>query len=178
MDTSLSIDKFDTAWLESLALEEITMESSGYIRFTDAANPTQLLEEASVTFMNRLQDRFQFYVSLFNQYQTRQGQAHPIKVFKIANTVNDFMMFRNSLKLIVARRSADVISIGFLSTSGGLFAPHIPGDAAAVGMPQRHELKAHVGPFNSITWRYQGEVVELEALVRFYLSEFVRNSAR
>ena len=42
----------------------------------------------------------------------------------------------------------------------------------------KHEIKAHVGPFNTISWRFQGEPVELEALVKYYLSEFVKNSSR
>ncbi|MFP5491300.1 MAG: hypothetical protein ACLGG0_07345 [Bacteriovoracia bacterium] len=176
MNTS-QIEKYDTSWIESLALEEINMEESGYIRFTDAADPARVLEESSVNFMNKLKDRFEFYVSLFNQYSVNRDQGRKIKVFRISNTINDFMMFRNTLKLIVARRGPDVISVGFLSNSGGLFAPRIPGDQSP-GAPQIHEIKAHVGPFNNVTWRYQGEVVEVESLVRFYLAEFIRNSAR
>ncbi len=153
------------------------MEESGYIRFADAANPTRILEESSVELVNKIKDRFEFYVSLFNQYRVNRDQGRMIKVFRISNTVNDFMLFRNTLKLIVARRSPDVISIGFLSNSGGLFAPRVPGENSP-GMPNIHELKAHVGPFNQVTWRYQGETIEVESLVRFYLSEFIRNSAR
>ena len=170
-------DKYDTAWIESLALEEINMEESGYIRFTDAADPARVLEESSIAFLNKIKDRFEFYVALFNQYRVNRDQGRMIKVFRISNTINDFMLFRNTLKLIVARRGADVISVGFLSNSGGLFAPRVPGEQS-VGMPSIHEIKAHVGPFNHVTWRYQGEEVDVEAIVRFYLAEFIRNSAR
>lgn len=174
-----SFDKQDTTWIESLAMEEINMEESGYISFNEAASPARLLEEASVTFMNQLKDRFEFYVALFNQFRVNRDQGRAIKVFRISNTVNDFMLFRNTLKLIVARRSPDVISIGFLSHSGGLFSPRIPGETVgAINAPAIHEIKANVGPFNHITWRYQGEAVEVEAIVRFYVSEFIRNSAR
>lgn len=160
-------------------MEEINMEESGYISFNEAASPARLLEEASVTFMNQLKDRFEFYVALFNQFRVNRDQGRAIKVFRISNTVNDFMLFRNTLKLIVARRSPDVISIGFLSHSGGLFSPRIPGETVgAINAPAIHEIKANVGPFNHITWRYQGEAVEVEAIVRFYVSEFIRNSAR
>jgi hypothetical protein len=154
------------------------MEESGYIRFTDAADPARALEEASVEFLNKIKDRFEFYVALFNQYRVNRDQGRMIKVFRISNTINDFMLFRNTLKLIVARRGPDVISVGFLSNSGGLFTPRIPGDQPNIGMPSIHEIKAHVGPFNHITWRYQGEEVNVEAIARFYLAEFIRNSAR
>jgi hypothetical protein len=169
-------ENFDTNWIESLALEEINMEESGFIRFTDAADPNRILEEESIAFINKIKDRFEFYISLFNQYRVNRDQGRMIKIFRISNTINDFMLFRNTLKLIVARRSADVISIGFLSNSGGLFTPRIPGDQSSVS--QIHEIKAVVGPFNHITWRYQGEEINIEALTRFYISEFIRNSAR
>jgi hypothetical protein len=173
-------DKADTSWIESLALEEINMEESGFINFHEAASPARLLEEASVQFMERLKDRFEFYVALFNQQRVNRDQGRAIKTFRISNTVNDFMLFRNALKLIVARRSPDVVSIGFLSHNGGLFSPRVPG-TEHMGMATNtpiNEIKAHVGPFNHITWRHHGEPVEVEAIVRFHLAEFIRHSAR
>lgn len=164
------------SWIESLALEEVNMEESGVIRFNDHLNTQELLEESSLNFVNRLKDRFEFYVSLFNQYRGKSGAQKSIKIFRISNTVNDFILFRNSLKLIVARRSPDVISIGFLSTSGGLFTARLANENQSIHAI--HEIKAHVGPFNNITWRFQGELVELESLVKYYLTEFIKNSSR
>ncbi len=178
MITNTALEKHDTSWIESLAMEEINMEESGYISFHEAASPARVLEESSVRFMHQLKDRFEFYVALFNQFRVNRDQGRAVKVFRISNTVNDFMLFRNTLKLIVARRSPDVVSIGFLSHSGGLFTPRVPGETAGLGSAAIHEIKAHVGPFNHVTWRYQGEPVEVEPLVRFWVSEFVRNSAR
>lgn len=172
------IDMQDHRWIESLALEEINMEESGFITFNEAASPARLLEEASIRFVDQLKDRFEFYTALFNQARVNRDQGRAIKLFRISNTVNDFMLFRNTLKLIVARRGPDVISVGFLSHSGGLFTPRIPGDQATPGTHQIHEIKAHVGPFHHVTWRYHGEEVQAEAVVRFYLSEFIRHSAR
>jgi hypothetical protein len=40
------------------------------------------------------------------------------------------------------------------------------------------EIRAHVGPFNKVTWQFAGELVDIDALVKFYLSEFIRNSAK
>ena len=86
------------------------------------------------------------------------------------------MLFRNSLKLIVARRSPDVISIGFLSNNGGLFTARLANENQSVHAI--HEIKAHVGPFNNISWRFQDESVEIEPLVKYYLTEFIKNSSR
>ncbi len=169
-------DYQNVSWIESLALEEVNMEESGIIRFNDHLNTQQLLEESSLNFVNKLKDRFEFYVSLFNQYRGHAGVQRNIKVFRISNTINDFILFRNSLKLLVARRAPDLVSIGFLSTNGGLFAARLANETQSVHAI--HEIKAHVGPFNNITWRFQGELVEVEALVKYYLTEFIKNSSR
>jgi hypothetical protein len=165
-----------TKWIESLALEEIHMEESGVINFNQHLNPSQQLEESSIELMEKLRERFEIYLTKFNELRGNSRNAGLIKIFKISNTVNDFMLFRNSLKLVVARRAVDVISIGFLSSAGGLF-------AARTGMELEttnkiHELKANVGSFNNITWRFNGETFDIDALVRHYLTEFIRHSTR
>jgi hypothetical protein len=176
METFQVNDYQNISWIENLALEEVNMEESGIIRFHDHLNTQQLLEESSLNFVNKLKDRFEFYVSLFNQYRSSRDSSRGIKVFRVSNTVNDFILFRNSLKLIVARRAPDVVSIGFLSNSGGLYAPRVATENQSVHAI--HEIKAHIGPFNTISWRFQGEPVEIEALVKYYLTEFVKNSSR
>lgn len=169
-------DYQNVSWIESLAMEEVNMEESGIIRFNDHLNTQQLLEESSLNFVNKLKDRFEFYVTMFNQYRGNKEASRGIKIFRISNTVNDFILFRNSLKLIVARRAPDVISIGFLSNNGGLFTPRLQNENQSVHAI--HEIKAHVGPFNTISWRFQDEPVETEALVKYYLTEFIKNSSR
>lgn len=169
-------DYQNVSWIESLALEEVNMEESGIIRFNDHLNTAQLLEESSLNFVNKLKDRFEFYVSLFNQHRGPNGTQRSIKIYRVSNTVNDFILFRNSLRLIVARRAPDVVTIGFLSTNGGLFAPRLANENQSI--QTIHEIKAHVGPFNNITWRFQGEIIEVESLVKYYLTEFIKNSSR
>lgn len=176
MDTINVNDYQNISWIESLALEEVNMEESGIIRFQDHLNTQQILEESSLQFVDKLKDRFEFYVSLFNQYRSNRDTNRSIKIFRISNTVNDFILFRNSLKLIVARRAPDVVSIGFLANNGGLFSARLANENQSVHAI--HEIKAHVGPFNTISWRFQGEPVEVEALVKYYLTEFVKNSSR
>lgn len=165
-----------TKWIENLALEEINMEESGVVNINEHLNPTRLLEESSIELMEALRERFEVYLTKFNQYRGERGSSGLIKIFKISNTINDFMLYRNSLKLVVARRSADVISIGFLSNSGGLFAARLNFENQA--SKKLHEIKAHVGPFNDIKWKFQGENIDVDSLVKHYLTEFIRHSAR
>ncbi|MBH47957.1 MAG: hypothetical protein CME71_07270 [Halobacteriovorax sp.] len=178
MNNIETINKLSSKWIEQLALEEINMDESGIIHMDDHLNPHALLEESSIDFMNTVRDRFEFYINRFNQYRGGANAGALIKTFKISNTVNDFMMFRNSLRMIFARRAHDVISIGFLSNGKDLFAPRLSDSDTYGQQIGTHEVRAHVGPFNQITWRFQGEAVDVDALVRHYLSEFIRQSAR
>ena len=166
-----------TKWIESLALDEVNMEETGIVNFSEHLDPMHMLESSSIEFMEKLKDRFEVYLSKFNELRSESSdQTRNIKIFKISNTINDFMLFRNSLKLVIARRSADVISLGFLSNSGGLFAARLnyqPNSTQKI-----HEIKAHVGPFNNIHWKFNGENVEIDSLVRHYLTEFIKHSAR
>jgi hypothetical protein len=168
--------QISTGWIENLALDEINMEESGVINFNEHLNPEHLLEESSIELMEQLRERFEVYVTKFNEFRASKDNNRSIKIFKISNTINDFMLFRNSLKLVVARRSADVITIGFLSNSGGLFAARLNYEANSSN--KLHEIKAHVGAFNDISWRFNGEKVEVDALVKHYLTEFIKHSAR
>ena len=174
MDNSHDKEVISTTWIENLALEEINMEESGVIGFQRHLDTSAILEEESIRLVDQLRDRFEVYVDKFNEYRKTGGSN--IRIFKISNTVNDFMLFRNSLKLVIARRSNDVISIGFLSNSGGLFSARLSPDAPPEN--RAHEIRAAIGAFNKITWHFMGEPIDVDALVRHYLTDFIQNSAR
>ncbi|OUR93101.1 hypothetical protein A9Q84_21600 [Halobacteriovorax marinus] len=177
MDQINEQQEITTKWIESLALEEINMEESGVVNFNDHLNPLHMLEESSIDFMDQLREKFEIFVSKFNQFRGSNQSGSAIKVFKISNTINDFMLFRNSLRLVVARKAADLITIGFLANGKEVFTARLR-STDSTGSQGVHEVRAHLGPFNNISWRFNGEIVEVEALVRHYLSEFIRNSAR
>ncbi len=177
METLGKAERISTTWIENLALDELNMEESGVVDLHDHLNPVHLLEESSIEFMDKLRDRFELYVSKFNEYRGGKASNSQIKIFKISNTVNDFMLFRNSLRLIFARKTNDLITIGFLSNGKDLFSARLRPDDP-MGQGNLHEISAHLGPFNKITWKFHGEEVEIDALVRHYISEFIKQSAR
>lgn len=176
MEQNIEHTNISSTWIENLALDEINMEESGIINFNEHLNPDRLLEESSIEFMENLKEVFEIALTKFNQFRASSDSSKTIKVFKISNTVNDFMLYRNSLKLVIARRSSDVISLGFLSNSGGLFSARMNFEESSTS--KLHEIKAHVGAFNEITWRFQGEEVKLQALVKHYLTEFIKHSSK
>jgi hypothetical protein len=154
IDQTQQLSTIDTTWIESLALEELNMEESGIVNITGHLNP-----------------------ELINRYRTQSGATTGIKMFKISNTVNDFMLFRNSLRLVFARKANDCISIGFIANGKDIFAARLSINDRH-GSQSMHELRAHVGAFGKITWRFNGEPVDVDSLVRHYLTEFIVNSAR
>jgi hypothetical protein len=168
------IENTPTQWIENLALEELRMDESGIVNFNDHLNPSFFLEESSIALMDSIKQQMELYVNRFNEYRGAQGSQ--IKLFKISNTVNDFMLFRNSLRLIFARKNINLISVGFLSATGQIFGPRINEQSAVTDAP--HEIKARVGAYNKIIWEFMGEEVDVQALVRHYMTEFIRSSAK
>ena len=160
-----------TKWIENLALEELHMEESGVVNFNSQLNPSFFLEESSIQLMNQIRERCDLYVSRFNELRSTHHNSAQIKTFKVSNTINDFMLFRNSLRLIISRKSIDVITIGFLTSSGQVFAPRVNQNTSI--SEGAHEIKAHVGAFNKITWNFMDEKIDVYIMVRHYLSEFV-----
>ena len=97
-----------------------------------------------------------------------------VKIYGISNTVADFMLFRNGYKLLFSAIEAGRIAMT-LQAQSTQFIP-IPGHAQT---PANDEyLEAKYGPFGELTWAYRGTHVNPEYLVRYYLSRFVRESAK
>ncbi len=170
---NFELNELSSKWLESLVIDEINMEETGVVNFNDHIDPTLNLEDSSIDLVESLRSIFEFHIQKFNQL--RGDTSKHIKIFKISDTINDFLIFRNSLKLVVSRPSKDLISIGFMNNSGNFFQTR---NSEGLQTPDVfHELKAHLGAFNKIIWKYKGEEVDHQALVKFYLSEFIKQSA-
>ena len=166
----------NTTWIENLAIDEINMDESGIIDLHEHLNPIHFLEESSINLMNELRDHVEHSVSKFNEFRGEQPSSH-IKIFKISNTVNDFMLFRNSLRLVFARKSNDIINIGFITNGKDLLAPRLTLNDK-MSSQALHEIRAHIGPFHNIKWKFQGEEFEIITMVKHYITEFIKQSAR
>ena len=155
-----------TSWIENLVEQEKSWEASGIVdSIIDQDNLQNALNDSSIEFVENLRWLFETYLNMFNQLRGNSTPHKQIKIFKITNTANDFILFRNSLKLMVTRKNADVIALG-------LFVGNTP-----YGQQNTHELKAHVGPFKKISWQIHGETIDPQALVQEYLTEFIKQSS-
>lgn len=172
----LNFEETSASWIEHLALEELNMEESGIIHYNNHLDPLPYLEESSINFMMRLREKFEFYINKFNFYRGNREVSSIIKIFKISNTINDFMLFRNSLKLVVSRKAPNLISIGLFSNTGGSYSARLSMESAPKTVT--HDLYAHVGAFNEISWKFNNDPVNEDALVKHYLTEFIKHSAK
>ena len=101
------------------------MDEAGIVDFNEHLDPSIFIEESSIKFMNEIRDLFEVYITRFNECRGGANSGAQLKIFKISNTVNDFMIFRNSLRLIFSRKSSDLIVISLLANGKEIFAPRI-----------------------------------------------------
>jgi hypothetical protein len=159
-------------WIHELARAEIHPEAEGVLNLGKSFDPEQLIEESTVDFLTELRERFGEYTKLFNSYSESGARFQEAKVYSVANTAADFMIFRNQIKLVVTNASQGVIQIAFAQHQRGGIA--VDGQLPTKSASQTQELLAQVGPFRNVFWTFQGEKVTPEQVARFYFAEFAR----
>jgi hypothetical protein len=159
------------AWLSQLVSEEINAESSGIINIPTEQSELELLDRSSIHLMDLLKNELEFLITVFNQERAQNYPEKAIKFFKIANTVNDFMIYRKSLKMIFSRRAVDLITIQINR-----------GQINAIDLNQNTphnnywEINAKVGVFSQVEWFYLDEKINLDNLVQYLMTVFIRSS--
>lgn len=177
--TGLRADRL--GWIKELVRAEQRMEESGVIEFGPAFDPAQILVSESVAFMNELKVVFVDAASAFNQL--KGSSLGRVKIYGIANTHADFMLFRNGFKLIFSLKEPGAVSVrfhyvgaGFQQQQGAAMAPG--GGAVASHVGEEDLLIARWGAFGDLNWTYQEQAIKTDYLVRYYLTRFVRESAK
>lgn len=158
-------------WIRDLVKSEQDMEEAGIVDFSAGFNPQSELEHATIDFMGDLKAAFVEAASAFNQL--RGATLGNIKIYGISKTQADFMLFRNGHKLIFSVREAGLVQIIHNSVAGS----YLPGQN--VSSTESHEsLQAHWGAFGELKWTYREQPLNIDYLVRYYMSRFVRDSAK
>lgn len=160
-------------WIKELAMNDQTHDEGALASNSEIADPRnykrELFQYESYSFLNSLRGIFDRYARLFNQY--RNNQLNKVKLFGIANSKADFMLFRNGVKLVFTFVSEGKISCHYI------FAPSL-GQASQNALDSGITLEMTSGPFNSVMWTYQGHKVDSKSFVRYCMTDFIRNSAR
>lgn len=170
-------------WLHELARAEVHPDAEQLLQLGRAFDPHQLIEESAINFLSELRDHFTTYTRLFNGYSDGGNRFQEVKVYSVAQTAADFMVFRNQVKLVASSSAHGVIALAFthhlrgaMGAEGQFLGAGNPGGASLPGGPasQVQELLAQIGPFRDVSWTYQSEKVTPEQVARFYFAEFVR----
>ncbi len=171
----------DENWVHELAKADVHPEAEKLLQLGRGLDPQQIIEESTIRFLSELRDRFSYYTRLFNGYSDGGVRFTEVKIYSVAQTPADFMVFRNQIKLVISNSAQGVIQIGFDRHDRSTYAVDgrntgASGEVPSLGFTKAEELLAQIGPFRSIHWVYQGEQVQPEEVARYFFAEFVRAS--
>jgi len=165
-------------WIHELARAEIHPDAERVLQLGRSFDPQQMVEESTIDFLMELREQFNDYARVFNGFSESGGRFQDVKVYSLAQTSADFMVFRNSVKLVVSNNVHGVIQFTFAQHVRTTMSVDGQDSTAAqlnAAVPnQSQELLAQVGPFRDVHWTFQGEKVQPEQVARFYFSEFIR----
>lgn len=171
-------------WIHELVKTESQLEESGMLDIPTPVDPDRALIGAALTFLSELKKEFHDVLEIFNDL--KHHSASKIKLYGIAKTPADFMLFRNGLKLIFSLKQPGVISIRshFMNpalpnvANMNLMGTSVP--MSAITSPQfRGEeavLEMKWGAFDEVQWTYKNQPVKKETVVKYYLTQFIHDS--
>lgn len=160
------------AWIRDLAKAEKQMEETGVVEV--GYNAEKDVEELTLDFLRDLRLAFTESASAFNQIKgSVQGS---IKIYGVSKTIADFMLFRNGSRLLFTCRGPGMIVVQM--QHGGASAG-IPGQQVYnESLGSVEYLKAKWGAFGELVWTHNDLPINLDFLVRYYVSRFVRESVK
>lgn len=171
-------------WVHDLIKAEEQIEETGVIEFGESIDAERTMVGAALSFLTQLRQHFTEAVEVFNQLKA--SNSGKLKIYGIAKTHADFMLFRNGFKLVFSLKQPGVISIRthFLNpTIPAVASLNLMGNTIANSMsaPQfrceEELLEMMWGPFNETVWTYKGQPVKAESVVKYYLTKFVHDTA-
>lgn len=169
-------------WIKELVKAEQQMEESGMVDMTYGYDQDRLLAQETLQFLLELKADFVDASSAFNEL--KPSPLGRVKVYGIAKTHADFMLFRNGFKMIFTLKAPGQIGVrfNFIGTN------FIPGPSSGAGMGDNVNAGTHVmeeqivearwGAFGEILWTFQGNSVKRDYMVRHYMSMFLRESSK
>lgn len=166
------------SWIKDLVFSEQQMEESGIVDVNYGLDKDKILAQETLSFMLKLKREFVDLSSAFNEL--KPSPLGRIKIYGIAKTHADFMLFRNGFKMIFSVKSAGKISIRFNFIGTQLNNnPNMSSDGqGARALIEEEIVETKWGAFGQVIWSYHGLPVDLDHMVRHYLIQFVKESAK
>ena len=162
--------KEETNWIKDLVRLEQDMEATGEISLPQSTPSQAQLQEHTEEFMRQLHTAFQANSAVFNHMK---GFLGSLRIYGIADTPADFMLFRNGHKLVFSVVEPGLISVR-MKFNHQLFG-NIKNKTAE---EPADFVKGDWGPFNEIQWTYNDQKINIDYLIRYYMTVFVKNSVK
>jgi hypothetical protein len=164
------------SWLKELVGTENQIEESGIVDMSYGYDRDRLLAQETLQFLLQLKAEFVDATTAFNEL--KPSPLGRVKVYGIAKTHADFMLFRHGFKMIFSIKNAGVIGIKFNAMPNQ--AMPVATDLTSLGQNIFDEqlVEAKWGPFDEIVWTYQGQRFKLDHMVRHYITLFLKESLK
>lgn len=177
LDRDLKMAADRIGWIRDLVKSEEQMEESGLIDMGTGLGNNQNLEHDSLQFLQQLKSEFIEAASAFNELKA--SPLGRVKIYGIAKTHADFMLFRNGFKMIFSLMEPGKISIRFNFIGPNYTPSQTPSLMnTATTMMEENILEAKFGPFEELRWTYKGEAIKLVNVVKYHLTLFIKESTK
>lgn len=164
------LENKEAHWIKDLVRLEQDMEAKGQISLPESHPSVEQLTEHTIEFMRQLRTAFTAHSAVFNHMK---GFLGSLKIYGIADTQSDFMLFRHGHKLIFSIREPGLISVRMKFNDQLLNnSKNTPTEEPA------DFIKGEWGPFNELKWTYNDQKINIDYLIRYYMTVFVKNSVK
>lgn len=166
------------SWIKELVKAEQQVEDSRSFEDNFDFDTEKLLTHESVQFLLSLKTEFSDLCASFNEM--KHSPLGRIKIFGIAKTHADFMLFRNGYKMIFTLLDLGRINVKFTFTGANYIPTMGQADATGTGSNVIEEdlVEAKWGAFGELIWTYKNLPVKLEYMVRHYMTLFIKESSK
>lgn len=162
-------------WIKELVESEDRSLESGIIDINPQYLQQRLLVQETLNFLISLKDQFTDAITMYNDLKS--SPIGKIKLYSIAQSHGDFMLFRNGYKMIFSLKDPGSIAIRFnfigsqiLSTS------QIAESKINSKILDDQFIVAKMKAFNELVWTFQDQEFKVDYLIKYYLTLFTRES--
>jgi len=171
----MEMEKYN--WINDLVKAEEQIEEKGIFDLHAGNDPQHILSQETLRFLQDLKNSFVDASSTFNELKT--SPLGRIKIYGIAKTVADFMLFRNGYKMIFSIKEPGKILIRFNFVGAQLSPSALPTlSSQTQPLMEEHMIVGKMGILGDVKWTFQSEPVLIDHIVRFHMSLFVKESTR
>ena len=164
-------------WIKDLVRAEENMDENGIVEIAEVSDQDRFILLETLNYLNQMKAEFIEAANNFNELKT--SAIGRIKVYGIAKTPADFMLFRNRYKMIFSIKEPGQISIRFNFIGPSFISSQIPtAQSSTAPVMEEHVIESQPMAFGDCQWTFRGQPVRMAALVKFHLTLFVKESTK